>query len=247
MEDKDLKGALKDVVCSQDHNDARDRDMRSKLDTLGAVKLKFKQEVFNKIDGKVASCLANPALTKAIGEWDEPTNQLVDYKCYLRCTKDNIRGCSDDCSVFHNNLDNIADFEDPNFAMKRLPLLARYISAKADSFIKHLIKDRVKDYTFWFEFEEERVFLAGYVWLHQYENINADITLGKLTNYLDVTKEIEKVNISREHPMGPTAALDMNVLSDETTGTVKNLEKLRQKITQVKKYITSSVHPNTIN
>ena len=95
-EDNEFKGALRAVPCSEDFFEAKEREIRSKEDTFGAVKLRLSQKIFNKIDGKVGSCLINPALVKVKTEIDE-NSHFVDFKCYLRCTEDGIEGCSDDC------------------------------------------------------------------------------------------------------------------------------------------------------
>ena len=157
----------------------------------------------------------------------DENDQAIDYKCFLRCTEDGIQGCGDECNEKHADLEDVNGFEDPNFVLRRLPLLARYVSNKADCFIKHLIQDRVQNYDFWMEYEEGCVFLVGNLWLNQYETVNVDIASGKLTSYLEVAEQIEKINISSANPPVPTAALNMDDLFKDTRGTVKNLDKLK--------------------
>ena len=229
MKEKDFKGALRDVAGSEDHFEVREKQMRSKVDTFGAVKLQLQQKIFSKIDGKIGSCLINPAIVKVISQMDE-NNQVIDFKCFLRCTEDGVQGCSDDCNELHSNLDNVSDFDDPNFMLTRLPLVARYVSKKAECFIRHLIQDRVQFYDFWLHYDEGCVFLVGNVWLKEYESVNADIASAKLTSRNEVAEQIEKINISSANPIMPTATIDMDVLFNDTRGRVKNLDNIRENL-----------------
>ena len=226
---RDFVGALKDVAGSEDYFEAREKESRSRVDTFGAVRLQLKQKIFDGVDGKVGSRLINPALVKIVPQTDDD-NKTVDYQCFLRCSDDGYRGCGEDCDKNHANLDDVADFADPNFVLKRLPLLARYVSACAECFVGHIVKDRVSYYDFWLQYEEGAVFLVGNVWLKQYEALNAEIASLSLTGYTEVAEKIEEINFSSTRPFVPTATLDEGVLAAETRGAIKDLRKVKENV-----------------
>ena len=131
------KGALSNIAGTDDYFDARSMEHQSKSETFGAVRLQMKTKLFDgKIDGKIGSSLVPSSLVKVIPKYDE-NNHMVDFDCYLRCTKDSIKGCTDDCEQVHFNLDHVSNFEDQNYVLRRLPLLARYVSALSENFIRN--------------------------------------------------------------------------------------------------------------
>ena len=243
--DKDFLGAARNIAGSEDHFEAREKEVRSKEYTFGAVNTQLRQKIYDKVDGHVGSCLMNPALSKIITQYDDE-NQCVDFKCYLRCTEDGIKGCND-CDELHVNLDNVSGMDDPNFVLRRLPLLARYISKKAECFIKHLIHDRVQYYDFWLDYEGGCVFLVGNVWLKQYEGINTKIASGELNHYLEVTKELEAINASGANSTVPTVTLDMEELSKNTSGRVKNLPDVQKNLLKKQTSIEVQGMPSLIS
>lgn len=228
-EDRDFVGALKDVAGSADYFEAREKETRARVDTFGAVRLQLKQKIFDGVDGKVGSRLINPALAKFLPLTDG-NNRVTDFQCFLRCSDDGCRGCGEDCDERHANLDDVSNFADPNFVLRRLPLLARYVSACADCFVRHIVQERVRYYDFWLQYEEGCVFLVGNVWLKEYEDLNADIASNVLTGYVEVAEKIEKINVSSARPLVPTATLDEEVLSGETRGAIKNLQKVKENV-----------------
>ena len=224
------KGALSNVAGTDDYFDARSMEHQSKSETFGAVRLQMKTKLFDgKIDGKIGSSLVPSSLVKVIPKYDE-NNHMVDFDCYLRCTKDSIKGCTDDCEQVHFNLDHVSNFEDQNYVLKRLPLLARHVSASSENFIRNVIQDRVMFYDFWHQYEDAAVYLVGNVWPHQYESVNADIAAGKLPIYIEATERVEEINRSSANPMVPTATLNMETLFQDTQGTVKNLGEFQNKL-----------------
>ena len=225
-----FKGALSNIAGTADHFDARLIEGQSRADTFGAVKLRLETKIFDgKIDGKIGSSLLNPSLVQVIPKFDN-NKHMVDFECFLRCTKDGIQGCTDDCIVDHINLDHASGFEDPNYVLKRLPLLARHVSATAENFIRHLIHDRVMFYDFWFHYEDGAVYLVGNVWLHEFESLNADIAAKKVISHIEAAEKIEEIDSSTSSPMLPTATRDPEVLFEDTQGTVNNLEEIQQKL-----------------
>ena len=228
-EERDFVGALKDVAGSADYFEARARESRSRVETFGAVRLQLRQKILDGVDGKVGSRLISPALVKVLPVMDD-NNKMADFQCFLRCSDDGYRGCGEDCDKSHANLDDVSDFSDPNFVLRRLPLLARYVSACADCFVRHIVQERVGYYDFWLQYEEGAVFLVGNVWLKEYEALNADIASEVLTGYVEVAEAIERINISSAHPLVPTATLDEDVLSGETRGAIKNLQKVKENV-----------------
>ena len=228
--DRSLAGCLRDVPCTDDFFEARQREHSNRALTFGAVKLQVRQNIFNGIDGKNGACLINPALIKTDMLRDKK-GKNIDFRCFLRCTPNGIEGCSDEtCPNVHTNLDNVSGFDDPNYILRRLPLLARQLSAKAETFIRHLIRDRVSYFDFWLDFAEGNVFLVGNVWLKQYEEVNADIASGKITSRNEVAARIESINRSSANPMVPTAVADMDVLFEDSKGTIRNLGKIQQNL-----------------
>ena len=228
-EERDFVGALKDVAGSADFFEARAKETRARVETFGAVRLQLKQKIFDDVDGKAGSRLISPALVKVLPVMDD-NNKMVDFQCFLRCSEDGYRGCGEDCDEIHANLDDVGDFVDPNFILRRLPLLARYVSACADTFVRHIVQERVRYYDFWLQFEEGAVFLVGNIWLKEYEALNADIASKVLTGYVEVAEKIEKINISSAHPLVPTATIDEAVLSVETRGAIKNLQRVKENV-----------------
>ena len=225
-----FKGALSNIAGTDNYFDAREMEHQSRAETFGAVRLQMKTKLFDgKIDGKIGSSLLPSSLVKVIPKYDE-NNHMVDFDCYLRCTTDSIKGCTDACEQEHFNLDHVSGFEDPNYLLRRLPLLARHVSASSENFIRHLIQDRVMFYDFWHQYEDGAVYLVGNVWPHQYESVNADIAAGKLTTYIEAAEIVEEINRSSASPMVPTATLDMGSLFEDTQGTVKNLGELKKKL-----------------
>ena len=237
-ENKDFIGALKNVAGSADYFDARDSDTRCRVDTFGAVRLQLKQKIFDRVDGKAGACLINPALVKTLPRTDD-NNKMVDFQCFLRCTDDGYRGCGEECKEPHIDLDCASDFSDPNFVLKRLPLLARYVSTLADCFVRHIVQERVAQYDFWLQYEEGTVFLVGNMWLKQYEALNADIASKAVTGYMEVTEEIEKINASSAHPPVPMATLNVDVISAATRGTIRDLDRVKENI--LRKQTTSEL------
>ena len=225
-----FKGALSNIAGTDNYFDAREMEHQSRAETFGAVRLQMKTKLFDgKIDGKIGSSLLPSSLVKVIPKYDE-NNHMVDFDCYLRCTTDSIKGCTDACEQEHFNLDHVSGFEDPNYLLRRLPLLARHVSASSENFIRHLIQDRVMFYDFWHQYEDGAVYLVGNVWPHQYESVNADIAAGKLTTYIEAAEIVEEINRSSASPMVPTATLDMGSLFEDTQGTVKNLGEFKKKL-----------------
>ena len=230
-ENEGLIAALKNVAGSADYFDARESDARCRVETFGAVRLQLKQKIFDRVDGKVGSRLIDPALVKVLPRTDD-NNKMVDYRCFLRCTDDDGRpACDEDCERLHANLDRVSDFADPNFVLRRLPLLARYVSASAECFVRNIVQDRVGYYDFWLQHEEEgAVFLVGNIWLKQYEALNADIASKTVTGYAEVAEEIEKINDSSARPMVPLATLDVDALSAATRGTIKDPQTVSENV-----------------
>ena len=228
-ESRGFVAALKNVSGSADYFDARESDTRCRVDTFGAARLQLKQKIFDGVDGKSGACMTNPALVKILPRTDD-NNKTVDFRCFLRCTGDGYRGCGEDCKREHVDLDYVSDFADPNFVLRRLPLLARYVSASADCFVRHILQDRVGQYDFWFQYEEGAVFLVGNMWLKQYEALNADIASKAVTGYMEVAEELERINVSSAHPLVPLATLDVDVLSAATRGTIKDLQRVKENI-----------------
>ena len=225
-----FKGALSNIAGTDNYFDAREMEHQSRAETFGAVRLQMKTKLFDgKIDGKIGSSLMPSSLVKTIPKYDE-NNHMVDFDCYLRCTEDCIQGCNDDCEQVHFNLDHVSNFEDQNYVLRRLPLLARYVSALSENFIRNVIQDRVMFYDFWHHYEDGAVYLVGNVWPHQYESVNADIAAGKLPIYIEATERVEEINRSSANPMVPTATLDMDMLFKDTQGTVKNLGEFQNKL-----------------
>ena len=224
------KAALRKTPGTADFFDAIEMDAESKTETFGAARLQMKITLFDgKIDGKVGSSLLPSSFVKVLPKLDE-NHHMVDFNCYLRCTKDSIEGCTDDCAETHTNLNHVSGFEDPNYFLRRLPLLARHVSAMSENFIRNIINDRVMNYDFWHHYEDGAVYLVGNVWPHQFESVNADVAARKLTDYIEVVEKIEEVNRSSANPMVPTATLSIDALSEDTQGTVKNLGEFQKKL-----------------
>ena len=123
----------------------------------------------------------------------------------------------------------------PNFLFPRIQLLARHLSETAKNVIDHLFRDRSRAHDMRIQFEDDRVFLLGNIWQHQFDKLNEDIAAGRITEYKEVVEGTEDIIDSPDSPMQPTATLDVNSLYGETNAVIKNIDEFGNKLENTQK------------
>ena len=237
--ENEYKGALRDISGTSDYFDAREEEVRSKAETLGAVRLQQKIELFDgHIDGKTAASLLKSSLLRYQEHTDpEAKDRLLDFDVFLRCTQDGLQGCNfkEECPEVHTKLDDVIGLQDPNFLFPRIQLLARHLSETAKNVIDHLFRDRSRAHDMRIQFEDDRVFLVGNIWQHHFDKLNEDIAAGIKTEYMEVLEGAEDIIDSPDSPMQPTATLDVNSLYGETNAVIKNIDEFGNKLENTQK------------